>query len=179
MIPETHTYGTDVTHQVFPSEQSAQFATLLKMPIRSGDINVAEYGQASPVGPFSTRHTELLRRTEFRDKEYRSAYAEAVVEQGIAWQIKANRLARGKSQRDLAAEINTQQSAISRLEDPTSPPANLTTLLKLAEVFDCGLSVKFVRFGELATDSMRLTPSDLTVPSYLQELSESKVMYGK
>lgn len=98
----------------------------------------------------------LLRRTEWEDKEYREAYMEAAIEQGVAWQIRINRKLRGWSQAKLAEALGTGQSAVSRLEDPSYGGHSLDTLIKVANAFDCALSVKLVSFSQLAFDSERL-----------------------
>src|SRR5690554_2415184 len=89
------------------------------------------------------RASSLSSKPEWVDAEYRQAYAEAAIEQGIAWQIRANREARNLSQTELAKKIGTRQSAVSRLEDPEHGGHTIPTLLKLAHAFDCALSVKF------------------------------------
>ena len=72
---------------------------------------VQEVNQAKPVNPLS-------KYLKWRDAENRRAYLLASIEQGIAWQIKTNRTARGLSQADLAGALGAEQSAVSRLEDP-------------------------------------------------------------
>lgn len=100
------------------------------------------------------------------DPEYRQAYMEASIEEGLAWQIKANRKARGLTQDDLAALLDTRQSAISRLEDPEYGSHNIETLLKLANAFDCALSVRFISYARLALESSDLSESALVAESF-------------
>lgn len=97
---------------------------------------------------------------------------EAAVEQGIAWQIKINRELRGLTQDELAKAIGTGQSAISRIEDPTYGAQSLEVLVKIANAFDCALSVKFVSFSQLAFDSERLGEREQYVCSYANEIEE-------
>lgn len=101
---------------------------------------------------------------------------EGAVEQYVAWQIKANRLARGLSQDDLARLIDSGQSAISRLEDPEYGRHSIDTLMKLASAFDCALSVKFISFSQLALDSEDLSTARMEVPSFEDEV---KLINGK
>lgn len=114
----------------------------------------------------------LEQRRKWGKEEYRQAYMEAAVEQGIAWQIKINRERRNLSQSTLARLIGSQQSAISRAEDPSYGRHSLDTLVKVAHAFDCALQVKFVPYSKLARDSVDLSPATLYAPSYSEEMSE-------
>lgn len=114
----------------------------------------------------------LAKFPKWQDPEYRQAYAEAAVEQGVAWQIRANRKARGWSQEQLADMLATQQSAVSRLEDPTYGKQTLETLTHVAAVFDCAVSVRFVPFSVLAVESLDLSPDAMIVKSFEQELQQ-------
>lgn len=111
----------------------------------------------------------LAGRPNWVDREYRQAYAEAAVEQGTAWQIRANRKARGWSQDELASKLETFQSAVSRLEDPEYGKHSIETLIAVANAFDCALSVRFVSYSALALESLDLSPEAMVVPSYDEE----------
>lgn len=112
----------------------------------------------------------LSRRPKWSDEEYRQAYMEAAVEQGVAWQIKINREARGLTQEELAKATGTGQSAISRAEDPSYGAQSLEVLIKIANAFDCALSVKFVSYSQLAFDSERLGEFEQYACSYEEEI---------
>jgi len=114
----------------------------------------------------------LAKRPKWLDKEYRDAYMEASIEQGIAWQIRTNRYRRGITQTDLAKAIGTKQSAISRLEDPTYGAHSLETLVAIAKSFDCALSVKFISFSHLAYESEKLSESDQYAATFTEEMKE-------
>ncbi|MEI6759794.1 MAG: helix-turn-helix transcriptional regulator [Betaproteobacteria bacterium] len=114
----------------------------------------------------------LVKRPKWQEKEYRDAYMEASIEQGIAWQIRINRCLRGITQTDLAKAIGTKQSAISRLEDPTYGAHSLETLVEIAKSFDCALSVKFISFSHLAYESEKLGESDLYAATFTEEMKE-------
>lgn len=114
----------------------------------------------------------LERRPKWKDREYRESYMEASIEQGIAWQIRINREIRDMKQSDLARAIDTGQSAISRLEDPSYGSHSLETLVKVAHAFDCALSVKFVSYSQLAYDSERLGEGEQYAASYTDEMKE-------
>lgn len=108
-------------------------------------------------------------REEWADEEYRHAYMEAAVEQGVAWQIKINREARGISQSALAMLLGTKQSAVSRLEDPEYGAHSLDTLKKVANIFDCALLVRLVPYSVLARESECLSREDLFAESFDEE----------
>lgn len=110
---------------------------------------------------------------EWAEYDYRHAVVEANIEQGIAWQIRANREGRGLSQRGLAALLNTDQSAISRWEDPMRGGHNLETLLKLARAFDCALQVRFIPFSELSASLGNVSPHALYASTYPEEIEDS------
>jgi transcriptional regulator with XRE-family HTH domain len=95
---------------------------------------------------------------------------EASVEQGIAWQIRANRQSRGLTQAQLATEMNTTQSAISRLEDPEYGCHSLESLTKIAHIFDCALSVRLISYAQLAKDSEDLSMASMEVNSFNKDL---------
>jgi transcriptional regulator with XRE-family HTH domain len=116
----------------------------------------------------------LLQRSEWRDKAYRDAYMEEAVDQGIAWQIKINREHRGLSQKKLAAALGTQQSAVSRLEDPDYGAHSLDTLKEIARAFDCALLLKFVPFSALAAESEQLSPEQLYAAPFTEEMPEKQ-----
>lgn len=115
----------------------------------------------------------LKSKKRWKDKEYRHAYAAAAVEQGVAWQIKLNREARGLSQGKLASQIGSKQSSVSRMEDPEYGSHSIPGLLKLAEAFDCALLVKFVPFSVLAAESKNLGSVALYAKPYCEEVGES------
>lgn len=100
---------------------------------------------------------------------------EAAVEQGVAWQIKINRKYRNMSQKTLASAIGTQQSAISRLEDPEYGAYSLETLLDVAKAFDCALLVKFISYSDLAYESENLSEADQYALPYSLEIKQHNV----
>ncbi len=134
------------------------------------------------IRPRNVRHVArhpLEQRVEWAEKEYRHAYLEESIEQGIAWQIKLNRKARGWSQAELAKMIGTQQSAISRLEDPCYGGHSLETLTSIAHAFDCALMVKLISYGQLAVESERLGELDQIAMSYEDEIGGEYVKEGE
>lgn len=97
---------------------------------------------------------------------------EAAIDQGIAWQIKINRKLRHMSQSDLASALCTQQSAVSRLEDPEYGAHSLDTLKQVAKAFDCALLVKFISYSDLAKDSQNLSEIDQYAAPFALELEQ-------
>jgi transcriptional regulator with XRE-family HTH domain len=86
------------------------------------------------------------------------------------------REARGWSQGDLAALVNMPQTAISRLESPNYGKATITTLKRMARVYDVGLEVKFVPFSALVDRvtktpriDMGLTSDSMAVADFAEE----------
>lgn len=114
----------------------------------------------------------LTRYPAWRDPEYRKAYLTASIEQGLAWQIRANRKARDLSQEELARLLGTQQSAVSRLEDPEYGAHSLDTLISIANVFDCALSVRFIPYSALARESEDLSPEALFAAPFSDEATK-------
>lgn len=102
--------------------------------------------------PSPTAAEKILQRlrSDFEDPEYRHSYVEADLAARLATQIRRLREDRGWSQKELAQKAGTQQSAISKLEDPGYGRYSLSLLQKLATVFDVALDVTFVPFSTAA-----------------------------
>jgi transcriptional regulator with XRE-family HTH domain len=102
----------------------------------------------------------------FRDKEYRDAFATALVRRGLATQIGEMRRARGWTVEDLAIRLGVSPDAVCRLENPTSARMSFATLFKLASVFDVALDARFVAFSEIADDARH---HDAAPPAFSDE----------
>jgi len=118
----------------------------------------------------------IEKRPKWKDKEYREAYMEAAIEQGVAWQIRINRNLREMTEEDLAVHLGIESSVISELEDPTCGGHSLETLVNIAKAFDCALSVKFISYSQLALDSEKLAETEQFAAPYSMELEE---LYGQ
>lgn len=127
------------------------------------------------VIPSQLASSGLAAKRKWRNKEYRQAYAEAAIEQGIAWQVRINRERRGLTQKQLAQIMSTKQSSISRMEDPEYGAHSLQQLMKVAHTFDCALIVKLASYSTLARESDALSESQLYAASYDEEISEEIV----
>ena len=164
----TTTFRTTTSTDVHV-QKSLATATLLDTP------NLASWGATFVIQLLSPAQLvppwpSLRDFPEWQDQEYRQAYLSASVEQGIAWQIRANRKGRNWSQDDLAQHLGTQQSAVSRLEDSTYGAYSLDTLVCLANVFDCALSVRFVPYSVLAAETENLSPEAMFAAPFTSEL---------
>src|SRR5207245_627800 len=108
------------------------------------------------------------------DKEYRDAFVTQHVALGIAFQVRAMRVARGWTQKTLGERIGaTAQAAVSRLEKPRTLP-NVGTLLKVASAFDVALIVRFAPFGQLVDHAANIEAHNLEVPSFDEERAAHK-----
>lgn len=99
----------------------------------------------------------------------RDAYLQAEVITALTQQIRAIRLQRGWTQRELAQRLGTTQAAVSRLEDPSYGRLSLGTLLDLARVFDAGLQVKFVSFVTMLSQTFKPSYSNRLVHTFEEE----------
>jgi transcriptional regulator with XRE-family HTH domain len=88
-------------------------------------------------------------KEELRDPEYSEGYAESFLNSYIATQIKVIREQRKWKQSDLAREVGTTQTAISRIENVNYSSWNIRTLKKLARAFHLRLKVSFETYGTL------------------------------
>lgn len=86
---------------------------------------------------------------EMRDREYRHAFADSVLNTLIAAQIKSNRESRGLSQAALGRLAAMKQSFISSIEDVNYGSWTLSTLRRIARAFDLRLVVRFEAWNTL------------------------------
>jgi transcriptional regulator with XRE-family HTH domain len=134
----------------------------------------------------STWSRKALLRRLARGPEARAKFVESQISNGIAFQIRALRKRNQWSQPKLAKEIGTTQNQIYRLESPAKTKPTISTLKKLAAVFDVALDVRFVPFSQkiawasgtpftdrgLSTSS--LSPLSFTDELELESLKEEK-----
>ncbi len=100
-------------------------------------------------------------RVELRDPEYSEGYAESFLNSYIATQIKVIREQRKMKQADLAREVGTTQTAISRIENVNYSSWNINTLKKLARAFRVRLMVSFETYGTLPNEVLKFTQESL------------------
>ncbi len=120
----------------------------------------------------------LLERLN-RGADVRARFVDSNVSKLVAFQVRALREKEKWSQQRLAEKIESNQNAIYRAENPNYGKHTVTTLKKIAAVFDVALIVRFVPFSELidwVTETPHivegLTPAALTVPSFSAEIGE-------
>lgn len=99
----------------------------------------------------------------------RHAYVTAEVTTALAHQVRALRLQRGWTQRQLAVHLRTTQAAVSRIEDPSYGKIALSTLFELSKVFDTGLQVRFVSLVGMLRDTWLPSPASLEVPTFEEQ----------
>ena len=104
-------------------------------------------------------------KEEFKNKEYRTAYAEESLNTFIATQIKVLREQRGWSQEDLANISGMKQERISAIENVNYSSWSVKTLKRLAEALDLNLRVSFGSFGEFVSELERFSRESLEKPS--------------
>ena len=105
-------------------------------------------------------------RSEFRDEEYRHAYAEECLHTMIATQIKVLREQREMTQSTLAKRAEMLQPRLSVMENADYSSWSVSTLKRLARAFDVALSVKFEAFSEVILDFEEMSRETLSRPSF-------------
>jgi transcriptional regulator with XRE-family HTH domain len=118
--------------------------------------------------------TTLTRKTildSLRDKETRELFAEEHISTGLPFQIHGLREKLGVTQAELARRAGMAQERISVLEDPNYEfQPKIKTLVKLANVFDVPLIVKFGSWSELFNWETSLSPERLAPKSFEEEI---------
>jgi len=109
---------------------------------------------------------------KLRTKKFRDAFVSSRVSNTLAFQIRALRQKRDLSQTVLARQLGTSQNAVCRLENPQYGRPSITTLKKLASLFDVGLVVWFVPFSELVDRFTTLSTESLLVPAFDEEAAK-------
>lgn len=106
-----------------------------------------------------------------KDKETRELFAEEHISTGLPFQIHGLREKLGLTQAELARRAGMAQERISVLEDPNYEfLPKIPTLIKLANVFDVPLIVKFGSWLELFDWETNLSPERLAPNSFDEEI---------
>lgn len=113
-----------------------------------------------------TDPSEHLSDPAWKNPEFRQGYMEASITQGVAWQIRINREARGWSPAELAKHAGLEASTIAIYEDTEVDlgALSLGVLSQIAHAFGVVLRVDFTSYATLAQSSEHLTEADLYVP---------------
>ncbi len=103
------------------------------------------------------------------NKEYRDALIAEEISVGLPMQLREMRESRGWKQVEVAEKIGTEQPRFPVMEKPGYGNFSLTTLKKLASVFDVGLIVSFVPFSEMIDFRESLSRKRLAIPGFCDE----------
>jgi transcriptional regulator with XRE-family HTH domain len=106
---------------------------------------------------------------ELQNPEYRSEFVSSEIDMGIPMQLRAMREARGWKQSYVAEQTGTKQPRFSLMERPGYGKYSLNTLKKLASLFDVGLIVSFVPWGEMIDFAESLSRRRLSILSFKDE----------
>ena len=109
-----------------------------------------------------------------KEKAYRHGMVAAQIEIDIPLQIRALRKSREMTQPKLAELTGMRQPRISAMEKPGGAHFTLETLKRVAEAFDVALIVQFAPFSELMGWSDKFNPDDFAVPSFEEEVNNTK-----
>src|ERR1700683_5346988 len=144
-----------------------------------------EEDSLSETKPESTHfisRNSLCRRLS-RGVEARARFVDSHINNGLAYQLRALREGRGWSQGQLAALVDMPQTAISRLESSNYGKPTLTTLKRMAKVYDVALEVRFVPFSKFVSRisgtpylESGLSSEAMDVPSFEEEISHGALV---
>lgn len=138
----------------------------------------SESNKSYAIGKGTLMNGRLI--LKLKEKKYRDAYVGEHLSNVVSSQIHKLRTSRALSQQGLGKMIGTSQNVISRLEDPDYGKFSLQTLLKLASAFDVALTVKFIGFGKFVSEFEDISPDNITVRSFAEEMSHSEMPeFGK
>jgi len=108
-------------------------------------------------------------KEEFKDREYRVAYAEDFLNTRIATQLRVLRDKREMTQAQLGQLVGTPQAGISRIENVNYSSWNITTLQKAAKALDVRLKVSFETFGSLLDECEEFSREWLERPTFEED----------
>lgn len=90
------------------------------------------------------------RRYDLRLKADRDRFTRIETACSVSTQIRALRVMRGWTQRELAERAGMRQERISALEAAPLPGCSVATLLRLAKAFEVGLTARFEPWSTVA-----------------------------
>lgn len=106
-----------------------------------------------------------------KSRKARDAYVEAELVNGLAHQIRIIRQERGWTQKQLAEKLETTQTTVSRLEDPSYGRYTIRTLLALGRVFDVAFFVRYLPFSKFLPATWDTRPENFEAAAYEDEVS--------
>jgi len=106
--------------------------------------------------------------------EVRHLYLDSSIRHLLAMQLRSMREAMEWLQSDVGKRAEMKQSAIARLEDPRYSSMTLSTLKRLAKVFDVALIVRFAPFSEFISWVTSVNEPSLSPPSFSEEDKQSQ-----
>ena len=107
---------------------------------------------------------------KLKNKARRDLFVAGQIKTGIPFQVRAMRDKKGWTQAQLGTELGMTQTNVSRLESPGYGRLNITTLQRIASVFDVALVVRFVPFSELIRWTDNLSPEAMAPASFGEEI---------
>lgn len=108
---------------------------------------------------------------KFKDKEYRDLFVAEHLYAGLALKNRLLREQRKWTQKQLGEKAGMAQAWISRLEDPNYGKLTISTLLKLASVYDVGLEINFVSFSKILHDALSFDSKSFVVRGFDNDLA--------
>lgn len=104
------------------------------------------------------------------EEDFRREFVSDYVQEMLSAQIQALREHRNWTQEELGtAAEGMKQAQVSRLENPDYSGGTIKSLKRLANAFDLGLVVRFVRFSEFLDEITTQSPMRLVPPNYSEE----------
>lgn len=105
-------------------------------------------------------------------KDYRDAFVNAHISNGIAFQLRALRDSKEWDQKDVARELGkpSAQPMISRYENPDYGKYSVATLLEFAHLYDVALVVRFATFSELLRHDHESRQKSFYISSFKEEV---------
>ncbi|MBZ5548627.1 MAG: helix-turn-helix transcriptional regulator [Acidobacteriia bacterium] len=113
------------------------------------------------------------------DQTYRAAFISEEIDTGLPMQLRAMREARGWNQKYVAEKMETKQPRFSLMEKTGYGNFSLSTLKKLASIFNVGLIVSFVPYSEMIEFIDGFSWKRLAVPSFADEYVSLERRYAR
>lgn len=123
--------------------------------------------------------SKLVLLEKLTDRTYRDAFISDEIDIGLPMQLRAMREARGWNQGYVAEKMETKQPRFSLMEKPGYGKYSLSTLKKLASLFNVGLIVSFVPFSEMIDFTEAFSRRRLAIPGFADEYPKMAKRYAK